>query len=115
MRIMFRYHRDTDRLVASRDAAECDEFEWIEAGSGLRIGANRSRSEAVSFTIDGVRHFVSYHPIWRLFGDEGLRQFATFQSRAVSGSSDCEQTVEVALPKRHEREVRELLRSHLLV
>lgn len=115
MRMTLRYDREADRLDATTAEVEHDDLEWLDVGSGLRLGVDRSQSRVVGFRVDGARHFVSYHPIWRFFGDDGLRQLAEFQSQAVAGSGEVERIVDVSVPNRHATEVKALLRSHLVV
>jgi hypothetical protein len=114
MRMTLRYERDTDYLEGMADAAHAEDLEWIEAGSGLRLGLDRPNELIVAFKIDGARHFVSFYPIWRFFGDEGVRQVAAFQSSAVAKDNAVERTVEIEVPNRHRREVRGLLRRHFV-
>jgi hypothetical protein len=114
MRMTLRYEQSADRLTGTVESTDSDGLEWVEPRRGLRIAVDPHRSQAVAFTVEGARHFVSYDPISRLFGDEVVRRFAAFQSGAVAGSGDVERVLDVDIPDRHAREAREFLRSHLV-
>jgi hypothetical protein len=115
MRLALRYDADSDRLAGRAvPTDDADAREWVEVDGRLRLGLDRQRQHIVAFTIDRARHFVNFHPIWRFFGDEAVREVAAFQSSAVEQGDAIESTVEIDVPKRHRREVRGLLRSHLV-
>lgn len=115
MRMTLRYHREDDRLEALAGTVQPEELDWIEVRSDLRLGIDRLRQQVAGIRVDHARHFVDYHPIWRFFDDEGVRQLADFQSTVVGDSHAEKRTVELPLPRRHQREVRELLNSRLAV
>jgi len=75
------------------------------------LSIDRARKLIVSFEVEDFRHFVSYHLLDELFGDEVVRKIAAFQS-AVAATSRRSQQIQVpALPHSSRRVVEELLRA----
>jgi hypothetical protein len=72
---------------------------------------DRVKKRVVSFEVQDFRHFVSYHLLDELFGDEVVREIAAFQS-AVAATPRRSKKIQVpAPPPSSRRVVQELLRA----
>jgi hypothetical protein len=65
-----------------------------------------------SFKISDFSHFVSYHLLGELFGDEAIRKIAAFQSSAVAQRQARQDTIELKRqPASGRRVIGELLKA----
>lgn len=104
------YDAETDRLRASLQAPAAGQPVRVQQDKVvLRI--DRTRKQVVSFEVADFKHFVSYHLLDELFGDEVVREIAAFQS-AVVATPRRSRTIQAPAPPRSSRRVvEELLRA----
>jgi hypothetical protein len=104
------YDAETDRLRASWQSAAAGDTVRVRQGKVV-LYIDRVQKQVVSFEVVDFRHFVSYHLLDELFGDEAVREIAAFQS-AVVATSQRRQLIQVPAPPRSSRRVvEELLRA----
>lgn len=104
------YDAGSDRLRASVQSPAVGETVRVQQDKVV-LGIDRARKQVVSFEVTDFRHFVSYHLLDELFGDEVVREIAAFQS-AVVATPRRRQTIQAPAPPRSSRRVvEELLRA----
>jgi hypothetical protein len=104
------YDARADRLRARvRPSSESETVRVQQDKVALRI--DRTRKLVVSFEVADFRHFVSYHLLDELFGDEVVREIAAFQSKVVATSHRSQEIQVPPLPRSSRRVVDELLRA----
>ncbi len=103
------YEAGTDRLRATLRSSAAGETVRVQQDKVV-LNIDRTRQQVVSFEVADFRHFVSYHLLDELFGDDAVREIAAFQS-AVAATSQRSQSIQVpALPRSSRRVVEELLK-----
>ena len=103
------YEAGTDRLRATLQSSAAGETVRVQQDKVL-LNIDWTRRQVVSFEVADFRHFVSYHLLDELFGDDVVREIAAFQS-AVVATSQRSQSIQVpALPRSSRRVVEELLK-----
>lgn len=104
------YDVEADRLLARLQPAPHGELVQVQRDK-LVLCIDRAQKVVSSFVVVDLRHFVSYHLLDEIFGDQVVREIAAFQS-AVTATSHRSQEVELpALPRSSRRTVEELLRA----
>jgi hypothetical protein len=104
------YDAEADRLRASLQSPASSETVRVQQDKVV-LGIDRTRKQVVSFEVTDFSHFVSYHLLDELFGDEVVREIAAFQS-AVVATPQRRQTIQAPAPPRSSRRVvEELLRA----
>ena len=104
------YDAVTDRLRASLQSSAAGDTVRIQQDK-IVLCIDRTRKRVVSFEVMDFRHFVSYHLLDELFGDEVVREIAAFQSAAVATSQRSQMIQAPAPPRSSRRVVEELLRA----
>lgn len=102
-----RYDAETDRLRATLQPWPGGEAVQVQRDKVV-LCIDRAKKRVVSFEVEDFRHFVSYHLLDQLFGDEAVREIAAFQS-AVVATPRRRQKIEVPAPPRSSRRVVEAL------
>jgi len=77
------------RVGSTSDAATT----VIEQGK-MTFYIDAAHKSVVAFEIADFNHFVSYHVLFELFGDEVIREIAAFQSSAVTQKGPLQKTIE---------------------
>lgn len=104
------YNAESDRLRATLQPSPGGEIVPVQRDK-VTLRIDRIEKRVVSFEVKDFRHFVSYHLLDELFGDEVVREIAAFQS-AVAATPRRSQKIRVpALPRSSRRAVEELLRA----
>jgi hypothetical protein len=104
------YDAPEDRLRASVQPSSGSATVRVQRDKVV-LWIDRMQKLVVSFEVADFRHFVSYHLLDVLFGDEVVREIAAFQS-AVAATSRRSQKIQVPAPPRSSgRAVAELLRA----
>jgi hypothetical protein len=97
------YDTGADRLRANVQPLSWTETVLVQRDKVvLRI--DPTRKLVVSFEVADFRHFVSYHLLDEIFGDDVVREIAAFQS-AVAANSRRSRKFEVPEPPRSSRRV----------
>lgn len=105
-----RYDAKDDRMLARLEPASAGDLARVQRDK-LVLCIDRTRKLVTSFEVTDFRHFVSYHLLDEIFGDQVVREIAAFQS-AVTATSHRSQEVQVPpLPRSSRRTVEELLRA----
>jgi hypothetical protein len=104
------YDASTDRLRASLQPSAAGEMVRVRQDK-IVLGIDRARKQVVSFEVMDFRHFVSYHLLDELFGDEVVREIAAFQSAVVATSRRSQMIQAPSPPRSSRRVVEELLRA----
>ena len=104
------YDPKTDRLQASLEPSAGSEMVRVQQDK-VFLCIDRAKKRVVSFEVTDFRHFVSYHLLDELFGDEVVREIAAFQSAVVATSRRTEKIQVPAPPRSSRRVVEQLLRA----
>lgn len=108
--IVLRYDAKTDSLGAKVLPTPGGETVRVQQGK-LVLDLDREHKLVASFEVSDFRHFVNYHLLDELFGDQVVRQIAAFQS-TVAASPQRTQQIQAPAPSRSSRRVvDELLRA----
>lgn len=108
--LQLRYDSEADRLRATVQPPPEGETVRVQRDK-VALWIDRIRKLVVSFEVADFRHFVSYHLLDELFGDEVVREIAAFQS-AVTATSRRSQKIQVPpVPRSSRRVIDELLRA----
>ncbi len=105
-----KYDAATDRLRASLQSSAAGDTVRVQQDKVV-LCIDRTRKQVVSFEVMDFRHFVSYHLLDELFGDEVVREIAAFQSAVVATSRRSQMIQAPAPPRSSRRVVEELLRA----
>lgn len=103
------YDAETDRLRARLQSSTADEMVRVQQDKVV-LCIDPIRKRVVSFEVGDFRHFVSYHLLDELFGDDVVREIAAFQSAVVATSQRSQKIEAPAPPRSSRRVVEELLR-----
>lgn len=104
------YDAGTDRLRARLQPSAAGETVRVQQDKVV-LCIDRTQKQVVSFEVMDFRHFVSYHLLDELFGDEVVRAIAAFQSKVVATSQRSQRIQAPAPPRSSRRVVEELLRA----
>jgi hypothetical protein len=104
------YDAGADRLRARVQPSSESGIVQVQRDKIL-LSIDRTQKLVVSFEVADFRHFVSYHLLDELFGDEVVREIAAFQSTVVATSRRSQKIQVPALPRSNRRVVDELLRA----
>ena len=104
------YDAGADRLRASLQPAAAGEAVRVQQDK-VALSIDRAHKQVVSFEVMDFRHFVSYHLLDELFGDDVVREIAAFQSAVVATSQRSQMIQAPAPPRSSRRVVDELLRA----
>lgn len=108
--IVLRYDAETDHLQARVLPAPGGETVRVEQGK-LVVDIDRGQKLVASFQVSDFKHFVNYHLLDELFGDQVVRQIAAFQSTVAAAPQRTQQIQAPAPPRSSRRVVDELLRA----
>ncbi|MGO9078518.1 MAG: hypothetical protein ACLQDY_05695 [Streptosporangiaceae bacterium] len=104
------YDTGADRLLGRVQPSP--EGEIVQVGQGkLVLHIDRARKLVVAFEISDFRHFVTYHLLDELFGDQVVREIAAFQSAVAANARRTQKINTPAPPRSSRRVVNELLRA----
>lgn len=105
------YRRSRDSLIASIEGIRSIETVEVRRDR-VTLQIDRSRNQLVSFEVADFSHFVSYHLLGQLLGDEAIKKLAAFQSAIAASPKDTRKRVTFAGPPASgQRVVAELLRA----
>jgi hypothetical protein len=105
--IVLRYDAETDHLGAKVVPAPGGETVRVQQGR-LALDIDPEQKLIASFEVSDFRHFVNYHLLDELFGDQVVRQIAAFQSAIPRRTQQIQAS---APPRSSRRVVDELLRA----
>ena len=108
--LRLQYDVEADRLKARLEGHQEGETVRVERDK-LTLWIDRAHKLVVSFEVDDFRHFVSYHLLGELFGDEVIRGIAAFQSSVLETSRRSRKIDLPTPPPSGRRAVEELLRA----
>lgn len=108
--IVLCYDAESDHLGAKVLPAPEGETVRVQQGK-LTLDIDREQKLIASFEVSDFRHFVNYHLLDELFGDQVVRQIAAFQSAAAALLRRTQQIQAPAPPRSSRRVVDELLRA----
>jgi len=107
LRLTYRYGKDLlEAQVDTRGGAST-----LVRRDKVTLHIDASRSSVGSFEIDDFSHFVAYHLLAQLFGDEAIRSISSFQARVVGTGRDVRKTIQFQSPVASRRVVTDLLKA----
>jgi len=104
------YNAEADRLRATLRPWPGGEAVRVQQDKVV-LCIDRTNKRVVSFEVRDFRHFVSYHLLDELFGDQVVREIAAFQSAVVATPRRSQKIQVPAPPRSSRRVVEELLRA----
>lgn len=104
------YDNQADRLTARLQGTRATNTVEIRRDK-VRLTIDRSDKQVTAFDIEDFSHFVSYHLLGELFGEEVIRGLAAFQSAVTSTSQRTRTLPFAAPPPSGRRVINELLRA----
>jgi hypothetical protein len=104
------YRRGPDRLEAHVSGAG-GAASTVVRRDKVTLHIDRSRPAVDSFELADFSHFVAYHLLAQLFGDEAIRKISLFQTDVVEARRDAQRTIEVEPPVASHRVVNDLLKA----
>lgn len=107
--LQLKYDANADRLQASAASGARRDSSGL-AGQGRPVHGPGTKA-VVSFEVADFKHFVSYYLLDELFGDQVVRQIASFQSAATASLRRSEEIKIPKLPHSSRRVIKELLRA----
>jgi len=105
-----RYDAGADRLLANLRPTSSGELVRVQRDK-LVLCIDRTQKLATAFEVADFSHFVSYHLLDEIFGDQVVREIAAFQSSVTATSHRSRQVQVPTLPRSSRRTVEELLRA----
>lgn len=108
--IVLRYDAEADHLQAKVLPAPGGETVRVEQGK-LALDIDPERKLVASFQVSDFKHFVNYHLLDELFGDQVVRRIAAFQSTVAAAPQRTQQIQAPAPPRSSRRVVDQLLRA----
>jgi hypothetical protein len=108
--IALQYDAGADHLRASVLPAPGGETVRVQQGK-LVLNIDSAKKLVASFEVSDFRHFVNYHLLDELFGDQVVREIAAFQSAVAAAPRRTQKIQAPAPPRSSRRVVDELLRA----
>ncbi len=111
MRVLYlRYDVGRDRLTARVEPSPSGDTLQVQRDK-IVLAIDPAQKAVVSFDVLGFRHFVNYHLLDEIFGEDVVRQIAAFQSAVVATARKSQRIQAPAPPKSSRRVVEQLLKA----